>query len=278
MKHLILAFILTIIALPAFAADKETAFDRIIKTGTIRCGYYVFPPMVYRDPNTNELSGFAVDMMNALAKDAGLKVEWTEEINFANWVSALQSKRFDVACAPSWPDIALSKVVRFSTPLLYAGLSPMVRADDARFKGDDLARLNQPDVTFVTQEGNAQDTLTREVFDKAKISAMPTTMDGPTVLQEIVTKKADAILLDRNAEIAYNKNNTVKLRLVAPDRPVKAQPFALAVAKSEADLQDFLNDAVEAMLNDGRIDRIMKKWEPEPGTFLRPTKPYEVKK
>ncbi len=38
--------------------QKETAFARVMRTGVIRCGYYVFPPVTYRDPDTNALSGF----------------------------------------------------------------------------------------------------------------------------------------------------------------------------------------------------------------------------
>ncbi|MBU6236120.1 MAG: transporter substrate-binding domain-containing protein, partial [Alphaproteobacteria bacterium] len=144
LASLLLSFAFVLSAFSAHADDaRETAWQRIIRTNTIRCGYYVFPPVTYRDPNTKALSGFSVDMMEAIGKAAGLKIEWTEEVNFANWVPALQAGRFDMACTPMWPDIPLGRVVSFSVPFMFAGLSPMVRADDDRFKGDDLARLNQ---------------------------------------------------------------------------------------------------------------------------------------
>lgn len=280
MKKLVLTC-LTLLTLTsaAIAADqKETAFERIMRTGTIRCGYYVFPPVTYRDDKTGELSGFSVDMMNALAKRASLKVEWVEEVTFGNWVPALQSKRFDAVCTPMWPEIAMAKAAAFSTPMFYAGLSPMVRADDERFKGDDLSRLNKPDVTFVTQDGNAIDTLTREFFSEAKINSVSASMDGPTVLQEIVTKKADAILLDRNGEVEYNKHNPVKLRLVDKAHPVKVQPFTLVVGRDETTLKDFLDNAIHDLNNDGSIDRALKKWESVPDLFLRVAKPYQGQK
>lgn len=278
MRKFLLGLVLLLSACGQKGHHQETAMERILRTGVIRCGYYVFPPITYRDPNTNALSGFSVDMMNKIAKVANLKVEWSEEVNFANWTSGLEAKRYDAACTPMWPDIPLTRVVAFSIPMMYAGLSPLVRADDARFKGDDLARFDQPDVRFLTQDGNALDSVTRETFPHATIIAMPASMDGPTVMQEIVTKKADAILLDRNAEIAYNKNNPVKLRLVATSRPVKSQEFTLAVDRREAELKYFLDNAIGQMLNDGSIDRLLEKWENEPGQFLRVAKPYEAKK
>jgi len=273
--RLLLILLLTALSLPVFAADKETAFDRVMRTQTLRCGYYTFPPMVQRDVKTGVLSGFSVDMMNALGARAGLKIEWTEEVTFGNWVPALQSRRFDAVCAPMWPEIAMAKAVAFTDPLFFAGLSPLVRADDARFKEGSLARLNQPDVTFLTQDGNAIDMLTREFFPNAKIKTMPASVSGPAVLQEIVTKKADAILLDRNGEVEYNKNNPAKLKLIDTPHPVKVQPFALVVGRDEMVLKDFLDNAIHDLNNDGSIDRYMKKWEATPNLFLRVAPPQE---
>ncbi len=278
MKTLFLFVCLFVFSFPAFAAEKESAFDRVMRTGTIRCGYYVFPPMVMRDVGSGKPSGFAVDFMDEIGQRSGLKIEWAEEVTFGNWIPALQSHRFDVVCAPMWPEIPMARAAAFSVPLMYAGLSPLVRADDARFSGNDLAAFNDPGVTFLTQDGNALDSLTRAAFPKAKIRAMPAGMDGPSILQEIVTKKADAILLDRNAEIEYNKNNPVRLRLVASDKPIKVQSFSLVVGRDEMVLKDFLDNAILDLRNDGSIDRMLAKWEQEPGVYLRAAKPYEAYK
>ncbi len=271
------------IGVKAFAPDnvasvtqEESVYDRVMRTGVLRCGYYVFPPVTYRDPKTDELSGASVDIMETIGRRAGLTIEWTEEVTFGNWVPALQAKRFDAVCTPMWPEISMARAVAFTAPMFYAGLSPLVRADDERFLANDLARLNQEDVTFVTQDGNAIDELTRKNFERAIIRALPPTMEGPTVLQEIVTKKADAILLDRNAEIQYNKNNPVKLRLVAPDQPIKVQPFTLVVGREELIFKDFLDNAIEEMINGREIDRILKLWEPEPNMYFRAAQSYRL--
>ncbi|NCC23496.1 MAG: amino acid ABC transporter substrate-binding protein [Alphaproteobacteria bacterium] len=278
MRVLAILSLLLLTTLPALAADdKESAFERVMRTGTIRCGYYVFPPVTYRDPNTGELSGLSVDMMNEIGERAGLEIEWAEEVTFGNWIPALQSKRFDVVCTPMWPEIPMARAAAFSVPMFYAGLSPMVRADDPRYQTDDLSVFNDPDVTFVTQDGNAIDILTRKAFPKAKISPVSAAVEGPVVLQEVVTGKADAILMDRNGEIEYNRHNPVKLRLVAPDRPIKAQSFTLAVGRDEMVLKDFLDNAINELLNDGSVDRMLDRWETEPGLYLRVSKPYEAK-
>ena len=272
------ALFLCFITPVSFAEDKkESVFDRVMKTNTLRCGYYVFPPVTKRDPNTGELSGFSVDMMNSIGKQSGLKIEWTEEVTFGNWAPALQADRFDAVCTPMWPEIPMARAAAFSTPMFYAGLSPMVRADNEKLANAPLDRFNKEDVTFLTQDGNAIDILTREAFPKAKINAMPASMDGPTVLQELITGKADAILLDRNGEIEYNRNNPVKLKLVAKDQPVKLQAFVLVMRRDEMTLKDFLDNAIRELQNSGSLDRMLTKWESEPDTFLRVETPVRTK-
>ncbi|MCB1538661.1 MAG: transporter substrate-binding domain-containing protein [Rhodospirillales bacterium] len=103
-------------------------------------------------------------------------------------------------------------------------------------------------------------------------------VEGHVVMQELYTKKGDAMLGNSNIIIEYNKANPVKLRLVAPQDPVKVMPAPLAVAPGDFALKAFLDNAIQNLENDGTMDRIISKWETEPGLFLRPAKPYEAAK
>lgn len=278
---IIIAVICSVLITGLFAKNqagnnsKQTAFDRIMSTNTIRCGYYVFPPVTYRDPNTNKLSGMSVDMMNEIADRSGLKIEWVEEVNFSNWTEGLKNNRFDVACTPMWPEMALARVITFSTPMFYAGLHPLIRANDTKLlNAKEYTDFNKPDVRIITQDSNGIDVLTRANFPNATINSVPPTMDGPTILLEIVNNKADMILLDKNAEYMYNKNNpnTFKLRDDLP--PVKLQSFAFAFNVNEYNLKNFIDTAVESLIYDGTMERLVKKWEPAPKTFLLTSEPH----
>lgn len=256
------------------AQKAESAFDRVMRTGVLRCGYYVFPPVVIRDPNTGTLSGMTVDMMKAFSEKTGIKVEWTEESTFGNWIPALQTKHYDVMCAPMYPDMALGRETIFTRPFMYAGFYPLVREDDTRFDGPDaMAKLNSPDTTFLVQDGNITLFLSKEIFPKAKFLTVAAQVDGPSAVQNISTGKADAILLDRNAQIEYSKHGT-KLKLVELPKPLKAQAFALPVNRKETELREFMDNALLDMLTSGTIDRLLTKWESQPGLFLRVADPY----
>lgn len=278
-KWFLAVSLLLVFVLPAFAAEngKGHAFDRIVKSGVIRCGYYVFPPITYRDPNTGALSGLAVDYMNRIADRAGLKVEWAEEVTWANWVPELQAGRFDVACTSMWPELTMMKVVSFTESPFFSGLYPLVRLDDARFDKGGRDRINQPDVTILTQDGNATDTIARDAFPQAKFFTLPPTASSGEFFQALLAKKADVTLTDRNGLYYYEKNNGRNFKFVDETRPIKLQSFPLAVARGEEELLSFLNQAMRELDYSGDTDRILRKWEPEPGkTYLRKADAYKA--
>ena len=52
--------------------EKESVYERVIRTGKIRCGYAVWQPVLMKDPNTGAFSGVYYDYMNLLAARLGL--------------------------------------------------------------------------------------------------------------------------------------------------------------------------------------------------------------
>jgi polar amino acid transport system substrate-binding protein len=252
---------------------KETAFERVMRTNTLRCGYYTFPPMAIRDPNTGALSGFAVDVMEHIAKKTGLRIEWAEEVAFGNWPQALQSGRFDAVCAPEWPDAAQNRVVLFTRPLMYATVDAYVRADETRF-GSDWKELNKPEVRLAVQEGNVTNELAHEWFDKATFDVLPNNVDAGQIVQDVVNGKADVALWDQNGFVQFSQNNPGKIKKLALTQPLKMMPFEMAVEHQESALRDFLNGVIDDAISTGEIDRLIDKWEAVPGTFLRVARPY----
>jgi polar amino acid transport system substrate-binding protein len=57
-----------------------------------------YPPITYKDPATNVLQGFDIELGEAIGKELGLKVEW-QEIAFAQMLPSLQTGRVDLAMA-----------------------------------------------------------------------------------------------------------------------------------------------------------------------------------
>ena len=57
-----------------------------------------FAPFEFTEDGSEEIVGFDVDMMNAIAEDQGLKIEWVN-MEFDSLIPALESDQGDIICA-----------------------------------------------------------------------------------------------------------------------------------------------------------------------------------
>jgi polar amino acid transport system substrate-binding protein len=57
-----------------------------------------YPPISYKDPASNKLMGFDVELGEAIAKEMGVPVEW-QEIGFAQMLPSLTTGRVDIVMA-----------------------------------------------------------------------------------------------------------------------------------------------------------------------------------
>ena len=276
MKNLVMIFFAILISVSCsyfllskhFVATKtETTWERILRTNTIRCGYYVYPPVTYRDPNTNKLSGLSVDMMEKIAKRTGFKIDWVEEVSFGNWQLGLQSKRYDLACTPMWPNTAMGRVVYFTKPFFYSGIYAIGRKNDNRFKT--LTDLNNKQFSVAAQDGNEMLFLAQDVFPKVQIKANPANVDGNQIGFDVIAKKADFLLSDKNLIKELNKTNPDALKILV-NTPVKIMPFTLAVGIGENELLQFINNATGEMLYNGDMVRLLQRWVPDNHIYMLP--------
>jgi len=79
---------------------KETAYERVMRTKTLRCAYSVWRPFFSKDPNTGEISGVVPELFDKAAQDLGLKIEYTEEVNPAQMFEGFSTNRYDCHLRP----------------------------------------------------------------------------------------------------------------------------------------------------------------------------------
>ncbi|NCC23497.1 MAG: transporter substrate-binding domain-containing protein [Alphaproteobacteria bacterium] len=270
-----LALMTVSLAPPASAADKESAFERIMRTGTIRCGYFVIPPEFMKDPNTGEFSGIGYDVMNAIGEALHLKIEWTEEAPFSGFVQGLESGRYDAVCATVWNRADLSRMVDFSMPIMYTPVNTFVRADETRFSGGPKT-INDPEVTIVTMDGEASSQIANLYFPKAKRISLPENSHVSQLLESVATGKADVAFTYMGNFVLYNETNPEKLKVIHQDAPVRAYGNSIVIPKGEYKLKTMLDAAIEERLNSGQINSIIDKYQRIPGTYLKVTTPYRT--
>lgn len=89
------ATLASVSAMNAFAADVPVP-DSIKQRGYLVVGIEpTYPPMAFKDPKTNQQTGFNVDLAKALGKAAGLEIRF-EEMSFEQLMTSLATGRIDV--------------------------------------------------------------------------------------------------------------------------------------------------------------------------------------
>ncbi len=131
-------FLISLFVLLSFVAQAsaETSYERVMRTGVLRCGYIPYAPAVIIDPNTKRFSGLIPEVMAEAGRLLDLKIEWTEELGFGTTVDALKGGRVDAICIGFWENPAEGRHVFFSRPMYYSPVYPYVRANDHRFDKD----------------------------------------------------------------------------------------------------------------------------------------------
>jgi ABC-type amino acid transport substrate-binding protein len=163
MKTIFFTFFLLLGSLSSSHAAGETAFDRIQRTGTLRCGYVVYAPSIIKDANTGALSGIFYDLTEKMGEKLNLEVEWTEEVNFSTMAEGLKRGRYDLLCLNGWDSAHLASHVVNARPLFYSVINAFVREGDMRFDGRPAA-LNDPAVKFSAIDGNGTTVIARQTF------------------------------------------------------------------------------------------------------------------
>jgi ABC-type amino acid transport substrate-binding protein len=252
---------------------KESAYDRVLRTGTIRCGYGVWEPALSKDPNTGKLSGIFHDYLEAVGRAAQLKIEWTQEVGLGDFPTALNSGKIDGMCAGMWPKAFAAKEVLFTEPTYYLPINAYVRLDDKRFDGD-LSKINFPNIKISVMDSELSAQLANMYFPKAQTLSLTQLQDASILLVNVATNKADVTFTDAWTGSAYMKANPGKVRIVPVDKPLRLYGHTIALGKNEFALQNLLNTTTEELLGTGELEGIVHKYA-IPGVLLMKKVEYQ---
>lgn len=280
-KISILALIVALIALAvvtlrpvgnAVAPEKkETAFARVMRTHTIRCGYAVWNPVLYKDAKTGEIKGIAHDVMEEVGKKLDLRIDWAEETGWGTLVEGLATHRYDAICNALGVISPRARVIDFSAPLFYGATYIVVRQDETRFSHNE--DMNNPAYSFSVLEGEAAALLLPKVFPKAHLTPLPQNADFSLVFQDVATRKADAAVVDYSSFVEYQKVNPGKLKILE-QKPIEFYSASFGLPQGDVALKSMIDVALGEAFADGTLGRAIDAYSEVPDEFLKPAKPY----
>ena len=196
----LIALIGGLLSISAPASAAEDTAPRVVRVGTEG----VYPPFTYRDPDTNELTGFDVEVMRAIGEEAGWDLEFVEA-PFDSLFPALDSNRIDVIANQVTVTGEREARYLFSTPYTYSH-GVIVTAQDT----DDITSLD--DLKGRTTAQTASSNWAQVAKDAgAKVKYVQDF--GPGV-ELVVQGRVDAIVNDNIAVLDYlatSGNDQVKI-------------------------------------------------------------------
>lgn len=254
-------------------AQKESAYDRVMRTKTLRCGYNVWPPAVAVDATTGKPTGFIVDLVEEAAKAVSLKVEWATQVGWSSYPLDLKNGRIDAMCAGAWAVKESAPYVAYTRPIFYNPVYAYARVDDTRFDAD-LSVLNNANYKIGAIDGAISDTIAKQDFPQAKVVGLPQITDPSQVMVDLAQSKSDVVFMEGSFAQEYESKNPNKIKRVS-DKPYRSFPSPLlATSIDEQRLATMFDTIIGEMQLQGTIDRVLDKYKADRTLFVPPAKPY----
>lgn len=239
--------------------SNELTVSKLQKKGTLVVGTAITSPFEFHDPQTNQLVGFDVDLMNHIAGELGVTVEWVE-MPFASLLPKLQNREVDVVIAAMYIKPEREEVVNFSQAYMETGLvmatNPALQAQI--FSTDDLADLRVGVKTGATGDKLAQELqiqgvrLERVAFD-----------DTASSLAALEAGDVDVILNDYLNTLIYLQETHSGLSIVSDEgRPLFLSSVGLGVAfyEDDTELLGQVNRILAEMRQNGTYKTLYRAW------------------
>ena len=177
------------LAAPADQAAGESVLDKWLRTKTANLGVdLTFPPLQFRDPNTNTPSGFMIDVTNAMMSDLGVTANYVE-IPFSQLFAALAAGQFDMMgiAATILPSRALRGWFA-DFPVFYETNVVVLKPDSSVTSRD---QLNNSAVRLAVVQGTSQEYTAGLLFPQAQLASFPQQSD---LVNEVSSGRADAFV------------------------------------------------------------------------------------
>ena len=245
------------------AATTSTGIDLGLKTpGKLLVGSDIpYAPFEFTDPGSDEVKGFDVDLVKAIAATFGVTDVTFQRESFDTIFSSTAQGRFDVAASSITITDERKQTVAFSDPYFEANQSVMVRAADPKGLDALAGKTITPEEAQTALEGKTigvqRGTTGAELAAKvpgAKLSQFQIVDDA---FNALIAKRVDVVLNDY-AISAYATVAKPDLKVVAKVSP--SESYGFAFPPDSTPLIEAFNTGLEKVKADGTYADIYRKW------------------
>ncbi|MBZ9711667.1 ABC transporter substrate-binding protein [Deinococcus multiflagellatus] len=239
--------LLSLAALTLLASGAQArTWEAIKQSGTIKIATEgAFPP--FNILKGKQLTGFEVELAEALAKQLGLKVQWVTQ-PFDNLLIGLQQDRYDFVIASHGITPERAKAVDFANPHYCTGGAIVSKVGGPKTAADLKGK------TVAVQVGTTYLENVRKVAGVKDVKTFPKDTDAQAAL---MAGRVDAWVGDKFTGLDLVKAQ--KGKLVAGDL-LFSERIGMAVKKGNAGLLKELNAALAKAMSNGTYAKLSTKY------------------
>jgi glutamate transport system substrate-binding protein len=230
--------------------EPGTVLGDIQEKGQIDIGVkYDVPPFGFKNPQTDKVEGFDVDLGQAVADRLGVKPNFIEAIS-DNRIPFLQDGTADLILSTMTINEERVGQIDFSDPYFIAKGRILTKKDNSEITGvDSLAGKR-----VCTALGSTYEATLKKQAPKADLRLVDSYSECLELLQN---GSVDAISTD-DVILTGMIIQDDSLHLVGEE--LTQEPYGAGIKKGATELTDFVNETFEEYKSDGRYDASFEKW------------------
>ncbi len=244
------------------ASELTGTLKRIDDTGRMNLGFReAEPPMSFRDQDGNPV-GYSIDLCDHIASAVRQMLGRTDiTVNYVpvtaeNRFTAIESADIDILCGATTKTLGRSERVGF-TQLTFATGASLLSRDDNRVPNVLGLKGKRVAVVANTTTIEALKGALNKMLVDAEVVPVSTALDGMIMLDK---GEVDAFSSDQVVLIGQVLARSSEKKYYLSDEVFSFEPFALAVARGDADFQLVADRALSQLNRSGQIAVIYRKW------------------
>ena len=239
-----ISLILCLVFCFACFAPSALAADKVLKVAT----NVAFPPYEYYEDE--KVVGIDVDIMQAICDKLGYEMELSD-MEFGSIITAVAAGKVDVGFGAITITEERAKSVNFTTSYSTGIQSIIVKEDSPITSVEDLEAKG---IKIGVQQDTTGDIYATDQFGEDHMARFN---KGADAVQALITGKVNCVIIDNSpAETFIAQNKGLKILPTA----YAEEAYGFELNKNATELYDEFNGALEELLKDGTVQKIIDKY------------------
>lgn len=235
------------------AVEGSPTFDRMQQKGVVTVGVKEDQPQLgFRDPVTNEYSGFDVEIARMITARLGFDPETQIEykpVPSTAREQAISNGEVDYYVGTYTINDKRKEQVGFAGPYYMAGQDLLVRKDETEITGPET--LKGKKVCSATGSTPIQQVKEKQLTEPGNIVEFQRYSE---CVQQLLDGRVDAVTTDDAILKGYAAEDPEQLKVIG--KTFSEEPYGVGMAKEDAALRNKVNDILEQAVDSGEWKRI----------------------